>query len=581
MKSIKSKLINLAMAAIVAVLVVGFLTAAIFVQVKQKALSVQTGEYLAKSLDQQADSILLGYLLPEQRSGIDLLLEDTRRSEDLSQILVYEGDPPAEFKGCKSAAVCLSQDGRETAVVRAIKDGPKIYGTLLKAKSNRNALIEDLVYRGIFFITLAVSAVLAMMLILFALILNRDISDSLARLLKGLQDGLKGNFDHLSLPAKYREFSDLQKSIYVLLEEHRTSQQYALVAELASQVAHDIRSPLTALQMASGDSAEMTEERRVLIRNATSRIRDIANDLISKYKSRGTTSPEKTSDPKTGIQLIPALIESLVSEKRISLQGQDAVTIDIVLEPSAYGSFVSIETASFKRAISNLLNNAVEAIEAKGKVEVRIASSGNDVRIVISDNGRGIPADVLRVIGTRDLSYGKDNIQGTGLGVHQAQAAIQRCNGRIVFKSEKSVGTTVTVHLPKSEPPAWFVSEIEVSRSRPIVIVDDDKSIHDLWQNRMSTSKTEASLTHFSSTADFRTWYKSQETAGLAQALYLVDCEYLKGTENGIDLINDLGISKNSILVTSRFEDPAVLAGCLRSRILLLPKPMAIFVPLR
>jgi hypothetical protein len=84
------------------------------------------------------------------------------------------------------------------------------------------------------------------------------------------------------------------------------------VAKIASQVAHDIRSPLAALNVYIKCISSLPEEERVFIRNATDRINDIANNLVIKFKNELVAK-----DNTIGNEIISIMIENIVSEKRI------------------------------------------------------------------------------------------------------------------------------------------------------------------------------------------------------------------------------------------------------------------------
>ena len=98
------------------------------------------------------------------------------------------------------------------------------------------------------------------------------------------------------------------------------------------------------------------------------------------------------------------------------------------------------------QAFLNLLENAVQAVDGGGEVIVRSQQVGNEIRISVSDNGCGIPADVLPRIfepffTTREVG------QGTGLGLPVVQDIVQVHGGRVEAESEEGVGTTVTIYL--------------------------------------------------------------------------------------------------------------------------------------
>ena len=86
---------------------------------------------------------------------------------------------------------------------------------------------------------------------------------------------------------------------------------------LASQVVHDIRSPLAALNVAIATSNQLPEDSRVIVRSAVSRIRDIANNLLLAERGAGAPAASSAADAEPpAVHLLSGLVQSLVSEKR-------------------------------------------------------------------------------------------------------------------------------------------------------------------------------------------------------------------------------------------------------------------------
>lgn len=108
------------------------------------------------------------------------------------------------------------------------------------------------------------------------------------------------------------------------------------------------------------------EEHRVLIRNSVSRINDIANQLLTKstekrnmgHSSKNNDSLIDNKNSSLSVELIPAIIDIIVSEKRIQHREKNNIIIESNLEES-YGSFAKINSREFKRVISNLINYRV------------------------------------------------------------------------------------------------------------------------------------------------------------------------------------------------------------------------------
>jgi anti-sigma regulatory factor (Ser/Thr protein kinase) len=354
-------------------------------------------------------------------------------------------------------------------------------------------------------------------------------------------------------------------------------------SELARQVSHDIRSPLSALNMIVTSLKELPEEKRLIIRNAAQRINDIANGLLQ--QSKGFEKKAQLGAVKSGTLANPimlvALLDAIVSEKRI--QFRERMEIDIQGDLNqGYGLFARVNPVEFARVISNLVNNSVEAMANGGRVNIAIRGYKDQVAVIVSDTGKGIPAEVLARLGERGVTHGKEGTQsGSGLGVYHAREMVEKAGGKLSIQSQVGMGTMITITLPRVETPPWFVEAITVSAHATLVSVDDDKTIHQIWAGRLSSAGAAlANIQHlsFSSMDQFENWATDN---GSSVALFLIDYEFLGQTGNGLDLIERAGIAKKAILVTSRYEEPQVRTQADSIGVKILPKTLAPFVPLK
>lgn len=357
----------------------------------------------------------------------------------------------------------------------------------------------------------------------------------------------------------------------------------ASIGQLASQLAHDIRSPLAALDVAVSQLGNLPEENRILIRRAVQRIHDIANDLLHKRKSgvvlnsgSAETTLNVSSDDNKSVQLLSGVVEALISEKRLQFRSRIGIEIEGQIDQDAHGMFATIQLTEFKRVLSNLINNAVEALGESGRVFVKLHRQEKNAVIEISDNGKGIPPEILPKLMQQGETHGKQG--GSGLGLYHARTSVESWGGSVKLDSVVDQGTTVKVSLPLQEPPDWFVPEIKIDSGSTVVVIDDDNSIHEIWRQRFEplVKKGEITLRHFSSPDEFETWCGR----GDGGDLYLCDYEFLNHKKNGVDLIRGLGINRKSILVTSRFEEDHVRKGCHELGVQLIPKTLAGFVPI-
>jgi signal transduction histidine kinase len=372
-----------------------------------------------------------------------------------------------------------------------------------------------------------------------------------------------------------------------------------VLVNMASQVSHDIRSPLAALSMVTKHLEQIPEDDRIIIRESIERIKDIANTLLDQTRNQSFKKDVILQDQnKTDLVvlekcLIPYLLESIVSEKRIQYRGKYNINILLNQNENSYGLFSEINKNEFKTLISNIINNSVEAIEKnqtesdnlnfKGDINIYVSKKNDlSINIEINDNGIGIPAEIINNLGSRGMTFGKE--KGNGLGLFHAINTIEKYEGEIHFYSEWKKGTKIEISLPEKVRPDWFMESLRIFPHQIIVILDDDLTIHKIWEKRFSEEeflKQDTKIYHFANSKDLINLYYSNLKMSQNEVLFLLDFELIKDEFNGLELIEKLDISKNSILVTSRFEDKLVLDKVKSIGLKLLPKSMAEIIPLR
>jgi signal transduction histidine kinase len=368
------------------------------------------------------------------------------------------------------------------------------------------------------------------------------------------------------------------KTFQSLITTEQKLKSFEATSGLARQVAHDIRSPLSALDVVLATSQGLPEDKRHLARSAITRIKDIANDLL---KQNPKPIAESTEASTKSVHLISTLLEDIVSEKRLQYRSLLEAEIDFDLNEDSYGLFAEVDAVEFRRIISNLVNNAVEALPSqKGSVSLSLKSVGSRIVCEIHDTGKGIPSHLLPKLGRQGVSFGKEGTRsGSGLGLYHAIHTIEKWGGKIDIETEEARGTSVFIHLNRVEAPKWFCEKLEIKKGARVIVVDDDASIHRIWENRLQpqTFRKDIEVVHFSLPDAFATWLRDHRSD---QDLYLIDYEFLGKTKTGLDLIQEMDIVRQSVLVTSRHEEPEVLARAEKMAIGLVPKAIAGIAPL-
>lgn len=378
----------------------------------------------------------------------------------------------------------------------------------------------------------------------------------------------------------------LKRHLEIQIQEEQEKIRFKRETNLAKQVAHDIRSPLAALNMAMELISDSSENELNIIRNAIQRINDIANNLLQ--KSRDQLEPSFIENDSTcntlPTEFLPHIIDTLVSEKRMQYREFIDLNIEIDLKDS-FSAFSQVNISELTRIISNLINNSIESFNNyNGNVTVIVLTntSNNQNEITVKDNGKGIPSHFLDKLGTSGFTHGKKNSaqSGNGLGLHHAFQTAKKFGGFLKIESTEECGTAVTLCLPLAIPPNWFAQKLDLKNKNLLISLDDDTSIHQIWAKRIQLLNNDK-IRHekFQSGDVFKDFTRTHLT-DINQTLFLIDYELLNQHKNGLDLISELKIGRCSILVTSRYEDEEIKLNALRLGIQILPKSLAGFIPI-
>ncbi|MCC2644610.1 MAG: putative Phenylalanine racemase (ATP-hydrolyzing), partial [Burkholderiales bacterium] len=225
--------------------------------------------------------------------------------------------------------------------------------------------------------------------------------------------------------------------------------------KFVGQVVHDIRSPLASLRgLVDASSSIIPEQERITLRQASMRITDIAQNMLREYKNE--VAENEIAEPV----LVPAAILEVLSEKRYEY---NTVNFNHDFLSNTDFAFIQIEPSQFKRMMSNLLNNAVEAIEGKadGKINLVLNVDSEWVNITITDNGKGMPKELIEKI-ENDIAVSEGKENGSGIGFTQIRDTIKRNFGEFKIFSTVDVRTSILIKFPKIPAPYWIAQEIKI-----------------------------------------------------------------------------------------------------------------------
>lgn len=245
---------------------------------------------------------------------------------------------------------------------------------------------------------------------------------------------LVADFNHMA--------ADLERQRKELQRTHRLEAW----AEMARQVAHEIKNPLTPIQLSSEhlmrvnkDKGEpltpVLEECVTSILSQVKLLRQISAEFSS-FASRPTPHPA----PASLAELIPSVVEPYIT----GLAGR--VTIDVDVPASL--PMVVVDRLLLARAITNMMENALHAMPGRGTLTIKAEAGPSTIRLSVADTGTGMDPEALRRIFE---PYFSTKATGTGLGLTIAKRNVELNGGQIYVQSSLGKGTTVTIELPVSE----------------------------------------------------------------------------------------------------------------------------------
>jgi PAS domain S-box-containing protein len=227
-------------------------------------------------------------------------------------------------------------------------------------------------------------------------------------------------------------------SIRKMEETMKQKERLSALGDMAASVAHEIRNPLNAIALTSQrleeelDLNQDTEGFLKVIRDEIERLNGIVEQFL------GLTRPMRLELSETDINGMMTglmkLLEAEINEKSITIEKRFAEILPL-----------RIDVDEMKKAVLNILRNAIQAMGPEGELTVTTESTASECRIIVADNGCGISEDDVAKIFRPYFSH-KDG--GTGLGLSITHRIVTEHGGSIDVESKEGVGTTFTIILP-------------------------------------------------------------------------------------------------------------------------------------
>lgn len=230
----------------------------------------------------------------------------------------------------------------------------------------------------------------------------------------------------------------------------RLEASFNRLSQFSNDLAHEFRTPIAALrvqaEVALQRSRSVEEYQRVLESSLDEyeRLSRMIESLLFLARSENaeTTLQRTVFESSTEIKSVCAYYEAATAEKNIevSMSGNEKLDADSIL---------------FRRAISNLLANAIRHTDSGGKIGIQSRRENGAVEISVADTGCGIAGEHLDKVFDRFYRVDKSRSEhGAGLGLAIVKSIMELHGGSVALKSKPGEGTTVSLKFPYSRPPA-------------------------------------------------------------------------------------------------------------------------------
>ena len=213
--------------------------------------------------------------------------------------------------------------------------------------------------------------------------------------------------------------------------------------EMARQVAHEIKNPLTPMKLSMQYLQKAINNDQSNIKELTA---NVANTLIEQIDHLSKIAADFSQFANIGIKKVELVDLHQIMNTLTNLYNSNP-KVEITWNKVPGSIILKADKTHMNRLFTNLLANAVEACSTNNKCRIDINEERMDGMIMISmkDNGEGIPEEMRTKIFTPNFTT---KTSGTGLGLAMCKSIAEQAQGKIFFETEEGKGTTFFVQLP-------------------------------------------------------------------------------------------------------------------------------------
>ncbi len=426
-------------------------------KVNEQALWVNHTNKVIHDLDNllsfvtRAESSFRGFLIDKNKSQVQIFNQSVQRIDSVMIVLKNStADQPNQQHNFSELGSMLNEAMSSLGTrIQQFKEDTILSGDILQENAKANILLLDIEskvhliqeeerqvwnersdkisgYSELIKYLSVTSIVIAILLTLYSiLVFNKENQGRKEADEKALE--LRRQLEN-----RVQQLADLNSELIEL----RSLEKYAVTGRIARTMAHEVRNPLTNINLAleqlrsDFEKVEGSEMFFDMINRNSERINKLVSDLLN--STRLTELNRKSVSPNE-------LLNSCLSDARDRIMLEH---IHVVKNYDAEIGNISVDEEKVKIAFLNLIVNAIEAMHTGGTLTLATCVDKNKCVVTISDTGKGLTKDQL---GRLFEPFFTTKPKGNGLGLANTQNIIISHNGVIKAESEEGKGTTFTI----------------------------------------------------------------------------------------------------------------------------------------
>jgi signal transduction histidine kinase len=310
----------------------------------------------------------------------------------------------------------------------------------------QRAIYDELLERNAYlFSVYAIALVLA---VGFGWVFAHQISAPVRRLQQAARRISSGDLNVRISSNRADEFGELEQTFNTMVNDLREFQERLVRVqreqawkEMAKQVAHEIKNPLTPMRLSI---QHLRQAYRDGVKNFEELLNHISETVLGQIESLSKIASEFSHFARMPERRMEECdVHNVLQEVKQLFEQHKGLRFSVSLK--ANRSLVFADREELRRAFINIIRNALQAMNEQGTIAIETGAIAGTMEIRISDTGPGIPVELRDKLFEPNFST---KTEGMGLGLAIVKRIIDDCGGKITIESTMGKGTTVIMQLP-------------------------------------------------------------------------------------------------------------------------------------